>query len=332
MLPAASVSLHPTWKHPILACGCLLMCRLRFGYSTEQLGPLPNDMSALTLARAIARGGPPMMAFRNKLRPGHSPIVSSRAPLRRQLVGAAEHTSEYFRETWQPVGRPRVTEAFRTDCTWVRAPFTVTESLPEKTNHAQVALAAWETALRGVEEHLTLSVFGCLPNVTWARMLANVFARWNPPFLASSLCRTLTSTTPSAHRPPPPPYPTQSAEKAMGEFNHTNYRQWAKCGWAHAHSVGPGELGCPWKDGASRLFPKAAAGIAPSKPMHDDNNGVLSLSCWTALTEADEHTVLVLKLPSQRSRSSDASFRFAIRPLHGTYTPRDQGRQPHAPG
>ena len=60
----------------------------------------------------------------------------------------------------------------------------------------------------------------------------------------------------------------------MGEFDVANYRVWTSCTWSHAHSVGPGRLGCPWKGSASRLYPKGAAGISPSKPMHDDNNGV----------------------------------------------------------
>ena len=45
-----------------------------------------------------------------------------------------------------------------------------------------MCLATWETTLRGVEEHLMLSVFGGLHNVTWARILAKVFhkaeAKW----------------------------------------------------------------------------------------------------------------------------------------------------------
>jgi len=98
----------------------------------------------------------------------------------------------------------------------------------------------------------------------------------------------------------------------MGEFNHTNYRQWAKCGWAHAHGVGPGELGCPWQGGASRLLPKAAAGISPSKPMHDDNNGVLSLSCWTSLTEADEPTCLVFSVNGHEVRIQASALRSVL--------------------
>ena len=57
--------------------------------------------------------------------------------------------------------------------------------------------------------------------------------------------------------------------------------------------MGPGRLGCPWKGCASRILPKGALGNAPTKPMHDDDNGAISLSCWTALTEADVATELV---------------------------------------
>lgn len=79
----------------------------------------------------------------------------------------------------------------------------------------------------------------------------------------------------------------------MGDFDVDNYRLWAACKWKHAHSTGPGSLGCPWKSCASRLLPKGAGGIVPAKPMHDDNNGVICLSCWTSITESDEPTNLV---------------------------------------
>ena len=41
-------------------------------------------------------------------------------------------------------------------------PFTVEESLPLATDSDQVRLSRWETALRGVEESLMVSVFGSL--------------------------------------------------------------------------------------------------------------------------------------------------------------------------
>ena len=105
-----------------------------------------------------------------------------------------------------------------------------------------------------------VTVFGALPNVTYARILAAVF---------------------------------KAAERRMGAFNPQKYRQWAAAPWSGAHGVGPGALGCPWKDCAERILPKGALGNAATKPMHDDDNGVISLSCWTALTEADEATELV---------------------------------------
>jgi hypothetical protein len=228
----------------------------RFGYSTGQLGNLSEKAGAESVARAIARGGPPNFHFRNV--PGPS-LGSSRAPLRMQLVKDAARVSRYYRNKWLRQGRPRVTEAFRTDCEWVRAPFTLAESLPCATDSEQIRLATWETALRGVEEHLMLSVFGCMPNVTWARILAKVLER---------------------------------AETAMGEFDVDNYRQWAHSPLPHAHTVGPGKLGCPWRGGGGRILPKGAAGISPSKEVHDDDNAVLSLGCWTALTEADTPTNL----------------------------------------
>ena len=41
------------------------------------------------------------------------------------------------------------------------------------------------------------------------------------------------------------------------------------------------------------IFPPGACGITRNKPMHDDDNGVISLSCWTSMTEADTSTELV---------------------------------------
>ena len=232
----------------------------RFGYSTGQVNALPTNPSAEFLSRAIMRGGPCSLHFLNRGE-GDS-LGASRAMLRQELVEGAKD-SEYYREEWLPKGRPRVTANFRTACKWVRAPFTVTDALPLASDAGAVRLATWETTLRGVEEHLMLSIFGSLPNVTWARILAKVFER---------------------------------AETIMGEFDSSNYRQWAAASWRHAHGVGPGKLGCPWKDGASRLIPKGACGIKPSKNRHDDDNGVISLSCWTSLTEADAPIDLVFAI------------------------------------
>jgi hypothetical protein len=52
------------------------------------------------------------------------------------------------------------------------------------------------------------------------------------------------------------------------------YRQWAYNPWDGAHTVGPGGLGCPFRDSALRLLPKGACGVSPAKPPHDDDNGV----------------------------------------------------------
>ena len=97
------------------------------------------------------------------------------------------------------------------------------------------------------------SIFGSLPNITWARIIATVF---------------------------------EKAEAQMGDFDVDNYRRWAAADWDNAHGAGPGKLGCPWKGCASRELPKGANGVKPSKPMHDDDNGVISLGCWTSMTEA----------------------------------------------
>ena len=229
----------------------------RFGYSTGQASGLPTKPSPEFLSRAIKRGGPCSLHFLN--RGDGDSLGASRAQLRQELVEAASTKSKDMQE-WVAHGRPRVTANFRTTCKWVRAPFTLTDSLPLASDAESVRLATWETALRGVEEHLMVSIFGSLPNVTWARILAKVFER---------------------------------AETLMGEFDVSNYRQWAACPRMHAYGVPPSNLGCPWKDCASRLLAKGANGIKPSKTKHDDDNGVISLSCWTGLTEADAPTDLV---------------------------------------
>ena len=229
-----------------------------YGYSCGQAQGLNTRPSAEFLSRAIVRGGPTSLHFRNH---GEgSSIGSSRSALRRQMVDSAAKVSKYYRKTWLTNNRPRVTEAFRTKSEWVRAPFVLNRSLPLATDREGVRLATWETTLRGVEERLMLSVFGSLPNITWARILGQVL---------------------------------HNAEGYMGPFDVEHYRGWAAANWSHAHGVGPGRLGCPWRDGASRILPKGACGTAVEKPMHDDDNGVISLSCWTAVTEADTPTNLV---------------------------------------
>ena len=69
----------------------------------------------------------------------------------------------------------------------------------------------------------------------------------------------------------------------------------------------PRKCRCPWKGCASRILPKGALVFSPSKPMHDDNNGVISLSFWTSLTESNEETILY---------SWSAGFRSPSEPHH----------------
>ena len=160
----------------------------------------------------------------------------------------------------------------------MRAPFVVRESLPLATDEEQIRLAGWETTLRGVEEHLMLAVFGSLPNVTWARVLSKVM---------------------------------EKAEAHM-TFNVRLYRQWAAAQWDGAHAVGPGEMGCPWKDCGSRLLPKGACGISPSKPFHDDDNAMISLGCWTSITEADTPTNLVFLINGSEVALHASAFRSVL--------------------
>ena len=98
----------------------------------------------------------------------------------------------------------------------------------------------------------------------------------------------------------------------MGDFDPSNYRHWAAARWAHAHAVGPGKLGCPWKGCASRLLPKGACGCTPYKPMHDDDNGVISLSCWTAMTESDTPTDVVFLLNGFEVKLRASALRFVL--------------------
>lgn len=236
------------------------------------MGPISTSPSPVTLARAIARGGHAGSYFANRASDTVAPstraggrsvpltVPSSRARLRKALVEAAKRVDTFYRNTWSKGRRPRVTAAFRTGCQRVRAPFTLNDSLPLASDTNQVTLATFETALRGVEERLMVELFGALPNVTYARILAAVFER---------------------------------AERDMTSFDPQQYRLWCHAPWNRAHSVGPGALGCPWSGGASRLLPKGALGNAHTKPMHDDDNGAISLSCWTALTESDSETELV---------------------------------------
>ena len=231
----------------------------RFGYSVNQVSKLGTNPDGETLARHQARGGPPNMHFRNTLKKGDMSVGASRAALRMQMVSSAAHKSEYFRESWLPADRPRVTTNFQTECTWTRAPFTVMESLPCASDTEQVRLSGWETVVRGIEEHLAVAIFGCLPNITWGRILAKVF---------------------------------EKAERAMGEFEVRRYRMWCA---AQSQGLGPQHcpgLGCPWMGGAGRLLPKGAAGIAPFKPMHDDNNAMISLGCWSNHTAPSAPTTL----------------------------------------
>ena len=132
---------------------------------------------------------------------------------------------------------------FQVNNTCTCAPFVLNTPLPFASEKLQVVLAKWETQLRGIEERLMTSIFGMIPNVIWASILASVF------------------------------------EKAEQQIEQFDVNQPRKCG-------------CPWKGCASRILPKGALGISPSKPVHDDNNRVISLSCWASLTESNEETDL----------------------------------------
>ena len=160
------------------------------------------------------------------------------------MVEMAEKISIAYHDNWRSVKRPRPTEGFQQNNTFVRCPFTVSNSLPRKTNADLSKLTSWETSLHAIEEEMMVSIFGCLPNVIWVNILAKVMERF---------------------------------EEKIGEFDVHAFEQWNKNGMKGQ----PPNLGFPAKGCASRLLPKGAAGISPTNPIHDDNNGLISLGCWT---------------------------------------------------
>jgi hypothetical protein len=103
-----------------------------------------------------------------------------------------------------------------------------------------------------------VSLFGVLPNVIWASILARVFER---------------------------------VETLLGDFDKTTLLR--KRGGQRRETNQHTGHGFPAKGAASRILPKGAAGTCPTKPMHDDNNGVISLSCWTSLTVSNAEVDLV---------------------------------------
>ena len=229
----------------------------RFGYSTNQVGPLhQRSYSTHYFQTCIARGGPAQQAFRqNPKLHGQTNIITTRVNIRMKMVAEAEKVSGDFR-AWRQIPRPRVTSNSQQRNTFVRCPFTLSTSLPMKSDTNQVELATWESSLRGVEEHLMISLFGALPNVIWASILARVLER---------------------------------AAIELGDFDAEAFELWTKT----SKKGSPTKLGFPSKGCAERILPKGAAGISPSKPMHDDNNGIISLSCWTSLTESNAPVDLV---------------------------------------
>lgn len=228
----------------------------RFGYSVNQLGPIPKGPSNEFFIRSIARGGPAQQTFVKKL-PANSPnIITTRVGMRLEMVKKAELVSNEYCQNWRSVNRPRPTEKFHQNSNYVRCPFTLNNSLPKESNKSEVKLTSWETNLRAIEEDMMKSVFGMLPNVIWASILAKVMER---------------------------------TEEKLGEFDIHAFEKWIASG-ENGH---PPKLGFPAKGCASRLLPKGAMGISPTKPMHDDNNGLISLGCWTSLTESDAEVDLV---------------------------------------
>ena len=172
-----------------------------------------------------------------------------------KMVAEAEKISKDF-QAWRKIPRQRITCNTQQHNTFVHCPFTLNTSLPLQSDQNQVALATWESSLRGIEEHLMVLLFGALPNVIWASILARVI---------------------------------EKTEIRLGDFDAEKFKQWTKTNKKN----NPTKLGFPVKGCAGRILPKGAAGVSPSKPMHDDNNGIISLGCWTSLTESNAPVDLV---------------------------------------
>lgn len=248
----------------------------RFGYSTNQMGPLyRKSYSDNFLQVSFVRGGATQQAFlkTNQLLP-HPNIVTTRVGMRMQMVEPGKEVSPEFLK-WTDCGRPRVTANFQGNNIYVRCPFTLNNSLPKKLDLNLVKLATWETTLRAIEEDLMVSLFGMLPNVIWGRIMVKVMER--------------------------------TAVK-LGDFDREAFIKWILNG----KEGKPPNLGFPARGCASRLLPKGATGVSANKPMHDDNNGVISLSFWTSLTESNEAVDLIFLVNGKRVRIGATCLRWVL--------------------
>jgi len=184
--------------------------------------------------------------------------------------------SQFYRKKWIPARRPRPTNKFKKTCKYVQVPFTLVDSLPLVTEKAQVNLSSWESALRAIEEDVMISIFGSVPNVIWASIIARVF------------------------------------ENAESDFDKHSFLKWNNDKINKNTDEQLKDLGCPWKGTGSRLLPKGACGTSQSKPMHDDNNGVISLGCWTSLTESNVETDLVFVINGFEVSLSASKLRWVL--------------------
>ena len=229
----------------------------RFGYSVNQVGPLRHrNYSTQYFQTCIARGGPAQQAFlQNRKLHGQSNIITTRVNIHMKMVAEAKKVSGDF-GAWRQIPRPRVTSDSQQRNTFVRWPFTLSTSLPMKLDKNQVELATWESSLRGVEEHLMILLFGTFQNLIWASILVRVLER---------------------------------TKIELGDFDAEAFEKWTKTSKKNS----PTRLGFPSKGCTGRILPKGAAGRSSLKPMHNDNNKIISLSCWTSLTESNAPVDLV---------------------------------------
>lgn len=121
----------------------------RFGYSTNQLGPMGS--SEEFLIRSVARGGPAQQAFRKKntniCRKKETEcynIISSRVDMRMSMVKPGEEVSPEYSK-WTSGNRPRVTDNYQKDNTFVQCPFTLNNSLPRASERDLVRLVSGQS-------------------------------------------------------------------------------------------------------------------------------------------------------------------------------------------
>ena len=184
--------------------------------------------------------------------------------MRLKMVEKAEKISTaYYRENWRSVKGTWPTQGFQQDNTFVRCPLTVSSSLPQK--KTQFFYQNWCRGKRVFEQSKGNDGFH---------------------FWYASECN-------------------------LGDYyigKGDGKTQWEEAWWfwcSYMQKQMEQEWHERWKgilqslDFLQRVahcwcFPQGSvAGINPTIPIHDDNTGLISLGCWTSLTESDSEVDLV---------------------------------------